>query len=127
MSSQDLGPWHLESQVASPFDWAKLMTGATHIFPLFSEHAAFATPLPAVSSSSPAAAAASGHHRNTIRGKARKQRSSRALKAAADTEEVQRAVAEVVAGVLGGPVAPDAPLMEAGLDSLGGEVWRLQL
>jgi aryl carrier-like protein len=36
-----------------------------------------------------------------------------------DAAEVQAAVAQVVAGVLGTAVDPAQPLMEAGLDSIG--------
>ena len=31
--------------VVSPFDWQRLMAGAKHIFPLFSEFAAYADPV----------------------------------------------------------------------------------
>ena len=46
--------------------------------------------------------------------------------AAAAQEAVQRRLQEVADELLGGPVAPDAPLMEAGLDSIGGFLLRPQ-
>lgn len=36
-----------------------------------------------------------------------------------DEAEVAARVQGVVTGIMGGPVAPDQPLMEAGLDSIG--------
>lgn len=43
-----------------------------------------------------------------------------------DEAEVLARVHNVVAGILGGPVAPDQPLMEAGLDSIG-VCWEAEL
>ena len=105
--------------VASPFDWPKLMAGATHIFPLFSEHA-----LPGSSSkaATPVAAGSTAVDRLARRGRA-----SAAHQPAASTGEALRRVAAVVAGVLGKQVDPGEPLMEAGLDSLGAVELQIAL
>ena len=102
-------------RVASPFDWPKLMAGATHIFPLFSEHDHHATaPTAAAAASGRAAGPAVQGHRRGARAAPQQQRPQRKQ----DAADVQ-AVAEVVAGVLGAAVDPAQPLMEAGLDSIG--------
>ncbi len=108
-------------RVASPFDWPKLMAGATHIFPLFSEHAGFAAPAqPAAAAASTAAAFSKARRAGRGRTRALQPRRPPAAAAKADAATVQAAVAEVVAGMLGAAVDPAQPLMEAGLDSLGG-------
>lgn len=112
--------------VASPFDWPKLMAGATHVFPLFSEHAGYATSPPAGAST----AAAAGKSARTVRGQRRGvsavgEKSQPARKQ--DAAEVQAVVAEVVAGMLGAAVDPAQPLMEAGLDSIGVQCYMLLL
>ena len=116
-------PWAYRAQrVASPFDWPKLMAGATHIFPLFSEHAHHARATPAGATTTAAAAsvrttgpAVPGYRRGGRAAQQQQQRPQRKQ----DVAEVQAAVAEVVVGVLGSAVDPGQPLMEAGLDSIG--------
>ena len=113
---------HRAQRVASPFDWPKLMAGATHIFPLFSEHAqhAMAPHAGALSMAAAAAGRAAGaavpSGRRGARTTHQQQQQPQRKQAVA---EVQAAVAEVVAGVLGAAVDPTQPLMEAGLDSIG--------
>lgn len=114
---------HRAQRVASPFDWPKLMAGATHIFPLFSEHAQHATAPPAGAASTAAAgsgrAAPSAVPGGRRGAKAARQQQQQQPQRKQDATEVQAAVSEVVAGVLGAAVDPAQPLMEAGLDSIG--------
>lgn len=127
-------------RVASPFDFAKLFAGATHIYPLFSEHswaATLAEAAPAPASGQPLAAAAAGRGgRKTGRHAAGRRQQGRALAAvtaagagppAEDAADVERRVGAVVAGVLGATLAAGQPLMEAGLDSLGAVELRNEL
>ena len=119
MLGSGAGAWRPQL-IVSPFEWPKLMAGATHVFPLFSEHA-----LPSASPSAVATAAtdsaASGW--SSRRGNVSAARQT----AAAAAGDVLRRVAAVVAGVLGKHVEPGEPLMEAGLDSLGAVELRNSL
>ena len=101
--------------VASPFEWPKLMAGATHIFPLFSDHAPAATTAGTVA----AAADAPYARRRKARRSACREPQQPMAEAAAAAENALRRVAAVVSGVLGKEVDAKQPLMEAGLDSLG--------
>ena len=98
------------------------MAGATHIFPLFSEHVQHAT-APSAGTVSTAAAAAGREAGSAALGRGRSARAAYQQQQQPhrqqDVAEVQSAVAEVVAGVLGAAVEPTQPLMEAGLDSIG--------
>jgi hypothetical protein len=113
---------HRAQRVASPFDWPKLMAGATHIFPLFSEHAQLG-PLPTAPTANAVSTAAAGSGRTAVSATPGGRHGIRAAhqqrQPQQDVAEVQSAVAEVVASVLGTAVDPMQPLMEAGLDSIG--------
>ena len=77
------------------------------------------------SSDSDAEAAFADRHRRSRRRSRRKRRSSRdAEVAAAATRE---RVLAVIGGLLGREVAPDEPLMDAGLDSLSGVELKQQM
>lgn len=104
--------------VASPFEWPKLMAGATHVFPLFSEHASAARAAPTAVRADNASSGGQQKARRTARGKPRTPQEPAAAAGAA-RESALRRVAAVVAGVLGKEVDAGEPLMEAGLDSLG--------
>ena len=117
-------------QVASPFEFTKLFAGATHIYPLFSEHSwaaalpAAAAPAGAAGQRSAIAAAGRGARRRGRPAPAQQGRGPADLAGGAalpavDVALVARRVDGVVAGVLGAEVAAGQPLMEAGLDSLG--------
>ena len=103
--------------VACPFQWPKLMAGATHIFPLFSEHAPAATTLRAVAEAADHLAV---RRRNRPQSRGKTRTSQRPAAVAGDAaESALRRVTAVVSSVLGKEVDAKQPLMEAGLDSLG--------
>ena len=104
--------------VACPFEWPKLMAGATHIFPLFSEHALAATTSRTVAGADDQPTAQRRNLSRTARGKTRSQQQPAAATAEAAESALRRVIA-VVAGVLGREVDAKQPLMDAGLDSLG--------
>jgi hypothetical protein len=123
---------HRAQRVASPFDWPKLMAGATHIFPLFSEHAQHATAptAGAVSTAAAGSGSAAGPAVPGGRWGGRAAHQQQQPQRKQDVAELQAAVAEVVAGVLGAAVEPMQPLMEAGPDSIGvhppcsADIWQ---
>ena len=110
--------------VACPFEWPKLMAGATHIFPLFSGHAPAVTTSLTVAGADAPPSAGPRRARRTARSA---PRAPRKPAAAAAAESAPRRVAAVVAGVLGKEVPAGQPLMEAGLDSLGAVELRIAL
>jgi acyl carrier protein len=109
---------------ASPFDWRRLLASAGAAAPPFLQEFAAAADEPAGAGGVdwPGAAAA---------GSAARGRSQAAGVAALAPEARRAALAEavrgVVTGLVGAPVAPDAPLMAAGLDSLGAVELRSSL
>jgi hypothetical protein len=88
---------------ASPFNWDKLLGSRQQVPPLLSEFSAAAPAAGAAAAEAPAGA------RGVLPGLTPEQLRSR----------LQQQVADAVNSVLGGAVAADAPLMSAGLDSLG--------
>lgn len=129
-SALSLAPARWRPQrVASPFEFTKLFAGATHIYPLFSEHSWAATPPAAAGvagQKSAIAAAGRGARRRGRHAPAQRQQDrgpadlvGGVALPAVDAAMVARRVGSVVAGVLGAEVAAGQPLMEAGLDSLG--------
>ncbi len=109
--------------VACPFQWPKLMAGATHIFPLFSEHAPAANTSRTVAEADDHPTAWRRNLPRTARGKTRTQQEP-AAPAAEAAESALRRVAATVTNVLGKEVDARQPLMEAGLDSLGAAELR---
>lgn len=107
-------------RVASPFDFAKLFSGAKHIFPLFSEHAAAASlhPTPQIVTA-PRHGGTRSHRRKAGRATGALGPSRSAQVPEVDAAEVEQRVSSVIASVLGSEVSVGQPLMEAGLDSLG--------
>lgn len=116
-------------RVASPFDFTKLFAGATHIYPLFSEHTWAAKQPQTAPPASIQEQVSAGRHRHRRRGRGAAGRHQAHTDApgslagtkvsAVDAADVKRRVGGVVAGLLGAEVAAGQPLMEAGLDSLG--------
>ena len=104
--------------VACPFQWPKLMAGATHIFPLFSEHAPAATSSRTVAGADDDPTFRRRKVPRSARAKTRSRQQPAAATADAAASALQR-VAAVAASVLGKEMDARQPLMEAGLDSLG--------
>jgi hypothetical protein len=95
--------------VATPFDWPKLQQAAagSHIPPLFEDFTQLAQ-----QASTPAAF--------QLPPRQQQQASlGAAVPAAQGPDELMQSLRSMVGGMLGADVAPDQPLMEAGLDSLG--------
>ncbi|KAI8473970.1 MAG: hypothetical protein J3K34DRAFT_383389, partial [Monoraphidium minutum] len=97
---------------ASPFNWPRLLAGRAAPPQLLLEHAA----------APPAASEPAGAPRGPT-----SRASGAALAPAARRRHVEQQVEGVIASVLGAPVAPDAPLMASGLDSLGAVELRSSL
>ncbi len=128
--------------VVSPFEWPKLMQGATHVFPIFSEYATHFKP-PTHSLAAPSAAGPTALQRlrplpaapaqgvGILQAKSSKMGTSGTTTAQATAASTKAAVVErvaaVVSSVMGKSVDSSQPLMEAGLDSLGAVELRTSL
>ena len=121
--------------VISPFEWPKLMQGATHVFPIFSEYAthfkSHSRPSAAATPAAPTQPTAMqrGHPLAFPPQQGAVQAQMDVTKAALQAQRAAVAdkVAAVVAGVMGKEVDAAQPLMEAGLDSLGAVELRTSL
>ena len=123
--------------VVSPFEWAKLMQGATHVFPIFSEYATHFKPT-THSLAAPTAVqrlrplpAAPTQGVGILQAGSSKMGTNGTTTAQAPAASTKAAVVEkmtaVVASVMGKGVDSSQPLMEAGLDSLGAVELRTSL
>ena len=125
---------HPAQLVVSPFEWPKLMQGATHVFPIFSEYATHTKPhappiIPMIQTPFAPTRPAPMQQGQPMRplsplpGKRDVPLHANASASRAVAPHVQAAVAEtvaaVVAGVMGKAIDARQPFMEAGLDSLG--------
>lgn len=126
--------------VVSPFEWTKLMQGATHVFPIFSEYATHIKPhgpLPGTAARTPTV-----HTRPTsmqldqltrASGQAVHARQASMTSMRPQAAEVSRQavvsekVAALVTEIVGKAIDARQPLMEAGLDSLGAVELRTRL
>ena len=123
--------------VVSPFEWAKLMQGATHVFPVFSEYATHIKPhgpLPSTAARTPAVhTRPTGMQRDQLTRASGQAVHARQAVMRPQAAEVSRQavlserVTALVTEIMGKGVDARQPLMEAGLDSLGAVELRTRL